>query len=106
MPDHLSRYALSENETIENRLQQINTELVAQGKFLEALQQLMMLGVDHFNNSQLWLLVGHVYTRIANWSDALSALDTAIELNPMLWQAQRLKALHFSVWGGGMRRVT
>lgn len=93
MPDHLSRYALSENETIENRLQQINTELVAQGKFLEALQQLMMLGVDHFNNSQLWLLVGHVYTRIANWSDALSALDTAIELNPMLWQAQRLKAL-------------
>ncbi len=93
MPDHLSRYALSENETIENRLQQINTELVVQGKFLEALQQLMMLGVDHFNNSQLWLLVGHVYTRIANWSDALSALDTAIELNPMLWQAQRLKAL-------------
>lgn len=93
MPDHLSRYALSENETIENRLQQINTELVVQGKFLEALQQLMMLGVDHFNNSQLWLLVGHVYTRIANWSDALSALDTAIALNPMQWQAQRLKAL-------------
>ncbi|MFC4622256.1 tetratricopeptide repeat protein [Comamonas nitrativorans] len=79
--------------SVEEKLHEISTGLVAKGKFVEALRQLMVLAADHVTNAQLWMLIGHVYARIANWSDALGALDTAIALDPLQWQAHRIKAL-------------
>lgn len=79
--------------SVEEKLHEISTELVAKGKFVEALRQLMVLAADHVTNAQLWMLIGHIYARIANWSDALGALDTAIALDPLQWQAHRIKAL-------------
>ncbi|VUZ29016.1 Uncharacterised protein [uncultured Comamonas sp.] len=79
--------------SVEEKLHEISTGLVAKGKFVEALRQLMVLAADNVTNAQLWMLIGHVYARIANWSDALGALDTAIALDPLQWQAHRIKAL-------------
>lgn len=79
--------------SVEEKLHEISTGLVAKGQFVEALRQLMVLAADNVTNAQLWMLIGHVYARIANWSDALGALDTAIALDPLQWQAQRIKAL-------------
>lgn len=79
--------------TLEQELHRINTTLVSQHEFLEALTQLMLLAKEHVNNAQLWLLIGLVFTRIANWSSAVVALETAITLNPQLYAANRLWAL-------------
>lgn len=79
--------------TLEQELHRINTTLVSQHQFVEALTQLMLLAKDHVNNAQLWLLIGLVFTRIANWSSAVVALETAITLNPQLYAANRLRAL-------------
>lgn len=79
--------------SVEEKLHQISTGLVNKGQFVEALRQLMVLAADNVTNAQLWMLIGHVYARIANWSNALGALDTAIALDPLQWQAQRIKAL-------------
>lgn len=79
--------------SVEEKLHEISTGLVAKGQFVEALRQLMVLATDNVTNAQLWMLIGHVYARIANWSSALGALDTAIALDPLQWQAQRIKAL-------------
>lgn len=79
--------------SVEEKLHEISTGLVAKGQFVEALRQLMVLAADNVTNAQLWMLIGHVYARIANWSDALGALDTAIVLDPLQWQAHRIKAL-------------
>ena len=79
--------------SVEEKLHEISTGLVAKGQFVEALRQLMVLAADNVTNAQLWMLIGNVYARIANWSDALGALDTAIVLDPLQWQAHRIKAL-------------
>lgn len=79
--------------SVEEKLHEISTGLVAKGQFVEALRQLMVLAADNVTNAQLWMLIGHVYARIANWSNALGALDTAIVLDPLQWQAHRIKAL-------------
>lgn len=88
--------------SVEEKLHEISTGLVAKGQFVEALRQLMVLAADNVTNAQLWMLIGHVYARIANWSDALGALDTAIALDPLQWQAQRIKAL--ALFSLGRRR--
>jgi protein O-GlcNAc transferase len=79
--------------TLEQELHRINTTLVPQHQFLEALTQLMLLAKEHVADAQLWLLIGHVYTRMAYWTDAIAALETAIALNPQLHAANRLRAL-------------
>lgn len=79
--------------TLEQELHRINTTLVPQHQFLEALTQLMLLAKEHVADAQLWLLIGHVYTRMAHWTDAIDALETAIALNPQLHAANRLRAL-------------
>ncbi len=79
--------------TLEQELHRINTTLVPQHQFLEALTQLMLLAKEHVADPQLWLLIGHVYTRMAHWTDAIAALETAITLNPQLHAANRLRAL-------------
>lgn len=79
--------------TLEQELHRINTTLVPQHQFLEALTQLMLLAKEHVADPQLWLLIGHVYTRMAHWTDAIAALETAIALNPQLHAANRLRAL-------------
>lgn len=79
--------------TLEQELHRINTTLVPQHQFLEALTQLMLLAKEHVADAQLWLLIGHVYTRMAHWTDAIAALETAIALNPQLHAANRLRAL-------------
>ena len=88
--------------SVEEKLHEISTGLVAKGQFVEALRQLMVLAADNVTNAQLWMLIGHVYARIANWSSALGALDTAIALDPLQWQAQRIKAL--ALFSLGRRR--
>lgn len=88
--------------SVEEKLHVISTDLVNKGKFVDALRELMVLAVDHVTNAQLWMLIGHVYARIANWSSALGALDTAIALDPLQWQAQRIKAL--ALFSLGRRR--
>ncbi|MEG2280672.1 MAG: glycosyltransferase, partial [Comamonas sp.] len=57
--------------TLEQELHRINTTLVPQHQFLEALTQLMLLAKEHVADAQLWLLIGHVYTRMAHWTDAI-----------------------------------
>ncbi len=79
--------------TLEQELHRINTTLVPQHQFLEALTQLMLLAKEHVADAQLWMLIGHVYTRMAYWTDAVAALETAIALNPELHAANRLRAL-------------
>lgn len=79
--------------TLEQELHRINTTLVPQHQFLEALTQLMLLAKDHVADAQLWMLIGHIYTRMAHWTDAVDALETAIALNPELHAANRLRAL-------------
>lgn len=79
--------------TLEQELHRINTTLVPQHQFLEALTQLMLLAKEHVADPQLWLLIGHVYTRMAHWTDAIAALETAVALNPQLHAANRLRAL-------------
>lgn len=79
--------------SLAQELNRINTTLIPKHQFLEALRQLMLLTKDHLTDAQLWLLIGVVYTRIANWSNAVAALDTAIALNPQLHTANRLRAL-------------
>lgn len=88
--------------SVEEKLHEISTGLVAKGQFVEALRQLMVLAADNVTNAQLWMLIGNVYARIANWSDALGALDTAIVLDPLQWQAHRIKAL--ALFSLGRRR--
>ncbi|MDH1674378.1 glycosyltransferase [Comamonas aquatica] len=79
--------------SLAQELHRINTTLIPNNQFLEALTQLMLLAKDHVTDAQLWLLIGLVYTRIANWSNAVAALETAIALNPRLHAANRLRAL-------------
>lgn len=79
--------------TLEYELHRINTTLVPNHQFLEALTELMLLTKEHVADAQLWMLIGHIYTRMANWMDAVAALETAIALNPELHAANRLRAL-------------
>lgn len=79
--------------TLEYELHRINTTLVPNHQFLEALTELMLLTKEHVADAQLWMLIGHIYTRMANWTDAIAALETAIALNPELHAANRLRAL-------------
>jgi predicted O-linked N-acetylglucosamine transferase (SPINDLY family) len=79
--------------SLELELHRINTTLVPNHQFLEALTELMLLAKHHADDAQLWLLVGHVYTRMAHWTDAVAALRAAIKLNPELHAANRLLAL-------------
>lgn len=79
--------------SLEQELHRINTTLVPNHQFLEALTELMLLAKEHVTDAQLWMLIGHVYTRMAHWTDAVAALETAIALNPELHAANRLRAL-------------
>lgn len=79
--------------TLSNSLHDINVRLIGQNKFVPALTELMVLAKDHVTSAKLWLLIGVVYTRMANWSDAIGALQTAIALDPQEHTARRLMAL-------------
>ena len=54
-----------EEKNIYEILEEINIGLIKKGEFFEALRQLMLLTVDHMENSKLWLMVGLVYTRVS-----------------------------------------
>lgn len=79
--------------SVEQRLREIDAQLVQQHKFLEALTQLMLLAQQHITDSQIWLLIGFVYTRMAHWKAATGALETVLKLNPKDNQAKQLLSL-------------
>lgn len=79
--------------SLEQALRDIDVNYQQKNHFVEALTQLMVLAKDHVTSHKLWLHIGHIYTRMANWSDAMGALDTALALNPQLHEAQLLKSL-------------
>lgn len=82
------------SETLEQALHRISTTLVAKNQFVPALTELMQLATQgYMDNPQVWLHIGHIYTRMASWSDAIAALDTALTLNPKMYQAAQLKSL-------------
>lgn len=71
-----------EEKNIYEILEEINVGLIKKGEFFEALRQLMLLTVDHMENSKLWLMVGLVYTRVSYWMPAIGALETALHFDP------------------------
>ena len=71
-----------EEKNIYEILEEINVGLIKKGEFFEALRQLMLLTVDHMENSKLWLMVGLVYTRVSYWMPAIGALETALYFDP------------------------
>lgn len=73
-------------------LQQVS-RLIEQNQFLPALTALMPLLAQDMRNPRLWLHAGVIYTRMSNWKPAISALETALELDPRLTLAQHLMAL-------------
>jgi predicted O-linked N-acetylglucosamine transferase (SPINDLY family) len=84
--------------SLSNALHDINVRLIAQNKFVPALTELMILAKDHVTSAKLWLLIGVVYTRMSNWSDAIGALQASIALDPQEHTARRLLALaNFSI---------
>lgn len=79
--------------SVEQALLAIDVNFQQKNLFGEALAQLMLLAKDHVTNAKIWLQVGHVYARMANWSAAMGSLDTALALNSQLHEAKLLKAL-------------
>ncbi|WP_312587320.1 O-linked N-acetylglucosamine transferase, SPINDLY family protein [Comamonas terrigena] len=79
--------------SVEQALRDIDVNYQQKNHFLEALTQLMVLAKDHVTNAKVWFHIGHVYTRMANWSGAMGALDTALTLNSQLHEAKLLKSL-------------
>lgn len=84
---------LTAKVSVEHALRDIDVNYQQKNHFLEALTQLMVLAKDHVTNAKVWFHIGHVYTRMANWSGAMGALDTALALNSQLHEAKVLKAL-------------
>lgn len=79
--------------SLSEALHDINVRLIGQNKFLPALTELMLLAKDHVTSARLWLLIGVVYARMSHWSDAIAALQTAIELDGKIQGARQLLAL-------------
>lgn len=73
-------------------LERINQQIQA-NQFVPALTALTQLVVRDMRNATLWLYIGLAYTRMGNWKPAISALETALELNPQEVQARHLLAL-------------
>lgn len=71
----------------------IERELIRRNRFLEALTVLMVLIPKHISDPRLWLLVGLVYTRLAYWKPAISALETVLAIRPKDNQAKQLLSL-------------
>lgn len=67
--------------------------MVDQAHFLEALSALAQLLAQDPRNSQVWLHIGFVYVRMSIWPQAIDALQTALEIEPRMPNAQRLLAL-------------
>lgn len=67
--------------------------MVDQAHFLEALSALAQLLTQDPRNSQVWLHIGFVYVRMSIWPQAIDALQTALEIEPRMPNAQRLLAL-------------
>lgn len=74
------------------KLERIN-KLISANQFLPALTALMQLVAKDMNNAQLWLHVGLIYTRMADWRSAIRVLETVLEINPQETEAQYLLSL-------------
>lgn len=79
--------------TLEQQLVDIDSEYVQQHRFLEALQRLTVLAHQNLTDPRVWLLIGFVYTRMAYWKHAISALETVLQLDPKDNQAKQLLSL-------------
>lgn len=73
-------------------LEQIQGQ-IRDNQFVPALAALARLIARDMRNAQLWLLTGLAYTRMASWKPAISALETALQLDPQEIQAKYLLAL-------------
>lgn len=82
-----------ENKNIFEILEDINIGLIKKGKFVQALQELLRLSVEHMENPKLWLMVGLVYTRISFWKPAIEALETSLYFDPNDSQVKQVLSL-------------
>ena len=79
--------------SVDQALLAIDVNFQQKNLFGAALEQLLLLAKDHVTNAKIWLHVGHTYARMANWSEAMGSLDTALALDPQMHKAGMLKAL-------------
>lgn len=85
--------AVSTSPCLEQQLVDIETQYVQQHRFLDALQHLTVLAHQNLTEPRVWLLIGFVYTRMAHWKHAISALETVLQLEPKDGQAKQLLSL-------------
>ena len=78
---------------VAQKLLEIERQLIRKNQFVPALQALTQLLPDNLGDAQVWMLVGLVYTRIAHWQHAISALETAGNLDPENYQVKHLLSL-------------
>lgn len=71
----------------------IEQNLIRKNRFVEALAVLMQIANQNLKDAQVWLFVGLVYTRMAHWKNAISVLETVLQLEPKNNQAKQLMAL-------------
>lgn len=76
--------------------------MAEQVQFLEALAALSELVAREPRNAQVWLHIGFVYVRMNLWSQAIDALQAALQMEPRMSDAQRLLAL--SLFSTGARQ--
>lgn len=67
--------------------------LLQQNRFVDALTALAQLTTVDMCNPRVWLAIGLTYTRMANWSQAVSALEAALQFAPGFAEAKQLLAL-------------
>lgn len=84
--------SLPSSEVVQ-KLVDIEQHLIRQNKFVEALTALMQLASENLENAQVWLLIGLVYTRMANWQPAIGVLETGLHLAPQNNQIKQLMSL-------------
>lgn len=85
--------AVATSPSLEQQLVEIDAQYVQQHRFLEALQHLTVLAHQNLTEPRVWLLIGFVYTRMAYWKHAISALETVLQLDPQDNQAKQLLSL-------------
>lgn len=88
-----------EQETVELLTLSEIHQLIHNHRFVPALTALTQLVARDMNNPQLWLMIGLAYTRMGHWKPAISALETAVQLNPKDEQAKTLLSLAFFSMG-------
>ncbi|MDL5038627.1 glycosyltransferase [Comamonas sp. Y6] len=67
--------------------------MIKTNEFVPALTALMQRVAQDMRNPKLWLLIGLAYTRMSDWTPAIEALQTALEIDPQEVQAEHLLSM-------------